>query len=170
MITAYIGMGTNLGDRAAALRSAVEELGRRKGVRLKDASSVYETAPVGVTDQPDFLNAVLRIETDLSGRALLELLLEVERVFGRVRKEKWGPRTLDLDVLLYGDAVLREDGLLVPHPHLHERAFVLLPLCDLCPDGLHPVLKRTFRELARSIGANQEVQRVEGLCLLPVCR
>ena len=170
MITAYIGIGANLGDRAKTLCSAAAELGKREEIRLIAASPVYETAPVGVADQPDFLNAVLQVETDLPGRALLDLLLEVERAFGRVRNRKWEARTLDLDVLLYGGAVIREEGLEVPHPHLHTRAFVLLPLCDLNADGCHPVLGRTFRDLARSICAEQRVQRVEGISLLPACR
>ena len=169
MVTAYIGMGANLGDRVETFCRAAAVLGERPELHLRAASRVYETAPVGITDQPAFLNAVLQIETDLSARALLDLLLAVEGAFGRVRRERWGPRTLDLDILLYGCAVIQEKGLEIPHPCVHERAFVLVPLCDLTPEGCHPVLKQTFRTLARAVGAAQAVRRVEGLALLSTC-
>jgi 2-amino-4-hydroxy-6-hydroxymethyldihydropteridine diphosphokinase len=169
METAYLGIGTNLGDRAATLCRAVAALGNRPDLHLRAASRVYETAPIGIPDQPTFFNAALQIETDLSPRALLEVLLGLEGEFGRVRKQKWGPRTLDLDVLMYGRAVIREEGLEIPHPYMHERGFVLVPLCDLNPEGCHPVLKQTFRTLALAVGATRAVRPVEGLSLLSVC-
>jgi 2-amino-4-hydroxy-6-hydroxymethyldihydropteridine diphosphokinase len=113
------------------------------------------------------------VETALDPRALLSLLLDCERVLGRVRGAgyvKWGPRSLDLDLLLYGQAVLEEEGLRVPHPRLHERAFVLLPLCDLNPDGRHPVCKQSYRSLAASLDSGQSLRRVEGVDLLPALR
>jgi len=107
---------------------------------------VYETDPVG-PPQPPYLNLVVEVDTGLPPQRLLEALLEIERALGRERKERWGPRTIDLDLLLYGDWVLEEEGLEVPHPRLHQRAFVLVPLADLIPEGRHPVLGRTFAEL-----------------------
>jgi 2-amino-4-hydroxy-6-hydroxymethyldihydropteridine diphosphokinase len=130
---AYVGLGANLGDREAAIRRAAELIG---AVRL---SSIRETEPWGVTDQPRFLNAVAETETELPPRALLTRLLEVERQLGRVRgEERWGPRTIDLDLLLYGSEAIAEAGLTVPHPHLHERLFVLEPLAELAPDLVVP--------------------------------
>lgn len=170
MTTAYIGMGANLGDRVGTLCQAVAVLGQRDGVQPAAASGTYETAPVGVTGQPDYLNAVLETRTDLSARDLLNVLLGVEGEFGRLRRKKWDARTLDLDVLLYGNEIIQQDGLQVPHPRMHERGFVLVPLCDLCPEGCHPVFKRTYRSLAQAIDATQAVRRVEGISLMPVYR
>ncbi len=169
MALAYIGMGANLDDRAAALRRATAVLDTHDRLEVKAASPVYETAPIGVTEQPMFLNAVLAVETDLDARALLECLLAVERRFGRIREQRWGPRLLDLDILLYGNAVIRRRGLQIPHPRLHERAFVLVPLCELAPRGRHPVFDKTFSELAESIVPTQEVRKLEGVSLLSVC-
>jgi 2-amino-4-hydroxy-6-hydroxymethyldihydropteridine diphosphokinase len=130
---AYVGFGGNLADPAAALRSAVAELGRRAG-RIAAASPVYRSVPVGVTDQPPFLNAVAALDTALGPDELLDVLLAVEAAHGRVRDVRWGPRTLDLD-LLWFEGVERDDPrLTLPHPRAHEREFVLRPLCDLAPD------------------------------------
>jgi 2-amino-4-hydroxy-6-hydroxymethyldihydropteridine diphosphokinase len=126
---AYVGLGSNLGDREATIRGAVEAL---PGVVA--VSTLRETDPVGVTEQPAFLNGAVVLETDLSARELLELLLSVERSLGRERRERWGPRTIDLDLLLYGDEAIDEPGLTVPHPRLHERRFVLEPLAELDPE------------------------------------
>ncbi|MCZ6633170.1 MAG: 2-amino-4-hydroxy-6-hydroxymethyldihydropteridine diphosphokinase [bacterium] len=164
-MTAYIGIGGNLGDRADTLRKAVAVLDGEDEVRMVAVSGVYETAPIGVTDQPSFLNAVLQVETSLSGPALLNRLLEIERQFGRYRKKKWGPRTLDLDILLYGEEVIQVPGLQVPHPYLHERAFVLVPLCELLPCGRHPVLGKQFTDFLAQLDSDQGVRRVGGLSL-----
>ncbi|MBA2462568.1 MAG: 2-amino-4-hydroxy-6-hydroxymethyldihydropteridine diphosphokinase [Actinobacteria bacterium] len=129
--TAYIGLGSNLGEREAALRRALDLLAAR--VHVGAVSSFRETDPVGVTDQPQFVNAVARIETELSARGLLDFLLAVERELGRERRERWGPRTIDLDLLLYGRESIDEPGLTVPHPRLHERGFVLEPLVEIAP-------------------------------------
>ena len=158
----YIGIGANLGDREKTLQEAVGILDAHPKIDVAAASSVYETAPVGVVDQPHFLNAVLQIRTRLSARKLLNCLLAVERQFGRVRQTRWGPRTLDLDILLYGDAVIHQQGLQVPHPHLHERAFVLIPFCDLNPDLKHPVLGHSIQFLAGSL-CDSPVRKIEGL-------
>lgn len=161
----YIGIGANLGNRKDTLRNAVGVLDAQPEIAVVAASAVYETAPIGVVDQPRFLNAVLQIRTRLSARKLLCCLLAVERQFGRTRRTRWGPRTLDLDILLYGDAVIRQPGLRVPHPHMHERAFVLVPLCDLNPHLEHPVLRQSMRVLATSL-RDSPVRKIEGLNLL----
>ena len=140
MTLAAVGVGANLGDVARSVRDAIDALGQLPGTRLVQASRLYRTPAWGVTAQPDFINAVALLDTGLSARALLEALLDIERVHGRVRVdgERWGPRTLDLDLLLYGDAVIDEAGLRVPHPHLHERAFALLPLLEAWPAAIIP--------------------------------
>jgi 2-amino-4-hydroxy-6-hydroxymethyldihydropteridine diphosphokinase len=130
---AFVGVGANLGDRRATIAEAI---GLLEGVLAK--SDLRETDPVGVTDQPAFLNGAVVIETDLSPRELLETLLTVERRLGRERRERWGPRTIDLDLLLYGDETIDEPGLTVPHPRLHERRFVLEPLAELDPELVVP--------------------------------
>ena len=130
---AFVGIGSNLGDREATIRHALELLGELGTVR---ASSIRETDPVGITDQPKFLNAVAEIETDLTARQLLDRLLAIELELGRDRAGgvRWGPRTIDLDLLLYGDQTIEEPGLTVPHPRLTERDFVLEPLHELDPE------------------------------------
>jgi 2-amino-4-hydroxy-6-hydroxymethyldihydropteridine diphosphokinase len=125
---AYVGLGSNLGDREATIRAAVAEL---PGVTA--VSTLRETDPVGVTEQPRFLNGVAALETEFAPRELLDVLLAVERRLGRERLERWGPRTIDLDLLLYGAETLDEPGLTVPHPRLHERRFALEPLAELDP-------------------------------------
>ena len=129
MTRAYVGLGANLGDREATIRAALAALPDVVGV-----SQLRETAPVGVVDQPPFLNGAAVLETGLAPRALLDTLLAVERRLGRERHERWGPRTIDLDLLLYGDETVDEPGLTVPHPRLHERRFALEPLLDLDPE------------------------------------
>ena len=134
MTLAYVGIGANLGPREETLRQAVELLGHADGVEVVGVSELRETDPVGVIDQPPFLNGAVAIETMLPARALLDLLLEIERSLGRVRGERWGPRIVDLDLLVYGNGVVDEPGLHVPHPRLHERRFALEPLADLNPE------------------------------------
>lgn len=130
---AYIGLGSNVGDRLANLQEAVDRLGRSAGVRVVRTSRVYETDPVG-PPQPDYLNAVVMVETSLSPRGLLEACLDVERAMGRERRERWGPRNIDLDVLGYGREQIDEPGLVIPHPRMQERSFVLVPLLELDAD------------------------------------
>jgi len=136
-VRAFIGFGSNLGDRLENLRRAKSSLGDRDGIQVVRASRVFETAPVG-PPQPDYLNAVAEVQTVLSPSSLLGACLDVERAIGRVRTERWGPRVIDLDLLLYGDAVIDQPGLQVPHPRMHERAFVLVPLLELEPDPMLP--------------------------------
>jgi 2-amino-4-hydroxy-6-hydroxymethyldihydropteridine diphosphokinase len=132
---AYVGLGANLGDRERTIRAALAELGAADGVDVVAVSTLVETEPVGYLDQPPFLNGAAALETDLPPREILDLLLAVERRFGRVREgvPPDGPRTLDLDLLLYGSAQIEEPGLRIPHPRLHERRFVLEPLAELDP-------------------------------------
>jgi len=146
--TAFVGMGSNLGDRRAYLCGALRALRRHRGIKVCSVSSFLETAPVdGPAGQNDFLNAAARLSTTLSPPALLGILQKVEGQFGRERTTRWGPRTLDLDILLYGQRVIDEPDLKVPHPHMHRRRFVLEPLCQIAPDAVHPVLAKTVREL-----------------------
>jgi 2-amino-4-hydroxy-6-hydroxymethyldihydropteridine diphosphokinase len=136
---AYVGLGANLGDREAMLRSALELLEAEPGIELVAVSKLRDTDPVGIADQPRFLNAAAAVETDLSPRELLDRLLGIERRLGRTREgPRFGPRTIDLDLLLYGDEQIDEPGLEVPHPRLHERLFALEPLADLDPDLVVP--------------------------------
>jgi 2-amino-4-hydroxy-6-hydroxymethyldihydropteridine diphosphokinase len=148
---AYVGLGSNLGDREETLRAAVVALGEHPSVEVVGFSSLIDTEPVGYTDQPRFLNGVAALETELSARELLELLLEVERRFGRSREDvpPQGPRTLDLDLLVYGTAEIEEPGLRVPHPRLHERGFVLEPLAEVAPGLEVPGRGRVEALLAR---------------------
>jgi 2-amino-4-hydroxy-6-hydroxymethyldihydropteridine diphosphokinase len=144
---AFVGLGANLGDRLQALRAAVDRLDAIAGIRVVKCSPVYETAPQGpVPAQPDFLNAVCAVETSLAPRELLACLLRVESALGRARDVPQGPRTIDLDLLLFGSAVVDEPGLSVPHPQLHRRAFVLVPLLDLAPDLRHPLTGELLRD------------------------
>jgi 2-amino-4-hydroxy-6-hydroxymethyldihydropteridine diphosphokinase len=136
---AYVGLGANLGDRERTLRAAVEALAAEEGIEVVAISTLRETEPVGVGEQPQFLNGAAALETTLSARELLDRLLEIEQRFGRVRiPGEHGPRTLDLDLLLYGGEVIDEPGLALPHPRLHERRFVLEPLAELVPGLVVP--------------------------------
>ena len=131
---AYLALGSNLGDRAAYLQTAIDSLAAARDVTIVEISSVYETGPVGGPDQGRYLNAVVALDTALSPRELLALAQRLETDAKRVRRERWGPRTLDVDVLLVGDAVVSEPDLEVPHPRMWERGFVLAPLHDVAPD------------------------------------
>jgi 2-amino-4-hydroxy-6-hydroxymethyldihydropteridine diphosphokinase len=150
--TAYVALGSNLGAREQHLSAALAALRATPGIRSLAASHVYETRPVGPGAQGCYLNAVARLETELAPRALLERLLAIERSEGRERGPLRDlPRSLDLDLLLYGDRRIDEPGLVVPHPRLHERGFVLEPLCDLAPEAVHPTLGARFDLLAAQV-------------------
>ena len=139
MTRAYVGLGANLGDRERTIREAVQTLGAEIGIEVAAVSTLRETEPVGVGEQPRFLNGVLALDTTFGARELLDLLLAVEQHFGRIRSAgEHGPRTIDLDLLLYGDEEIDEPGLTVPHPRLHERRFVLEPLAEVAPGLVVP--------------------------------
>ena len=139
MTRAFVGLGANLGDRETTIRRALELLGREPGVEVVAVSTLRETDPVGVVDQPRFLNGAAEVRTDLGARELLDRLLAVERALGRTRDgPRFGPRTIDLDLLLYDDERVERPGLEVPHPRLHERRFALEPLAELDPDLIVP--------------------------------
>ena len=137
-VVAFLGLGSNLGDRLANLQAAVDALQTEPGLRVTASSRVWETVPVGGPPQPDYLNAVIRVVTDLSARDLLDVARRVEARLGRVRKERWGARSLDVDVLLFDEEQIDESDLTVPHPRMAQRAFVLLPLLELEPDPILP--------------------------------
>ena len=143
----YVALGSNIGDREKNLRAALDLMRQVPGTAVRRVSALRSTKPVGGPPQADYLNAVAEIETDLPPRTLLEELQKIEATLGRVRDVHWGPRTIDLDIILLGDLVVDEPDLKIPHPLMHEREFVLQPLCELAPDVVHPVLHRTAAEL-----------------------
>jgi len=160
VVTAYLGLGSNLGDRRALLRQALRRLGSGPGLRLAAVSPLYETAPVGLEDQPPFLNAVAAVETTLFPSRLLVACKQAEAAAGRMPGVRWGPRPLDVDILLYGDLTLRSAHLEIPHPRLTERAFALRPLLDLAPDAALPG-GQPLAPLLEGL-RDQELRRVAG--------
>ncbi|MFQ5329320.1 MAG: 2-amino-4-hydroxy-6-hydroxymethyldihydropteridine diphosphokinase [Thermodesulfobacteriota bacterium] len=151
MTTIFIGIGSNMGDRVNNCRRAIELIGEQ--MVLRRVSSFYETKPWGYAKQEDFINCVVEAATSLGVGELLALLQKIERDVGRdgVAAMRWGPRIIDLDILFYGDTVVEEEGLNIPHPHLHERAFVLAPLAEIAPDLIHPRLKVTTLEMLAEV-------------------
>ena len=149
-VRAVIALGGNLGNSRRILTEAVQVIDDALNSRVLRRSHLYRTAPVG-PPQPDYLNACILIETTLTPRALLQRLLAIENQFGRVRKVRWGARSLDLDLLLFGDQIVDCPGLTVPHPRLHERAFVLVPLMDIVPSWRHPIFGKTIAQLSEQI-------------------
>ena len=158
MVRAYVALGSNLDDPVAQVRAGAQALGKLPGTILVRCSSLYRTAPMGVTDQPDFINAVCAVDTSLPASVLMRALLDIERAHGRQRDIQGGPRTLDLDLLLYGELVCHEPGLTLPHPRLHERAFVLYPLSEIVP-GLS-IPGRGQVETLRAGCAGQAIERL----------
>ena len=148
--TAYVALGSNLGDKEANLRKALELL-QERGVEVVKTSSFICTEPYGVTDQPQFLNGVCEVRTSLVPLALLHTLLEIEQEMGRVRLRHWGERNIDLDLLLYEDVVLDTEELKLPHPDMQNRDFVLLPLAEIAPELVHPVLSKRIKELKEEL-------------------
>ncbi|MFN0035987.1 MAG: 2-amino-4-hydroxy-6-hydroxymethyldihydropteridine diphosphokinase [Saprospiraceae bacterium] len=145
-INAYLCLGSNVGNRAANLRSAIGLIEKNVGKIVKK-SHIYETQPWGKTDQDLFLNQVVMVNTTLDPRDILDRISRAERELGREQKEKWGPRIIDIDILFYGKRIVRDKGLEIPHPELHKRAFVLVPMMEIAPDFEHPVLEKQIDEL-----------------------
>lgn len=165
---AYIGLGSNLGDPLENCRRALEEIAAAPGNRVVRCSPLYRTEPVGKKDQDWFLNGVVVVETKLPPRKLLAVLLAIEKKMGRERRERWGPRLVDLDLLFYGGQVVRERSLRVPHPRAHERRFVLIPLKDVAPRLKHPLLGKTVSRMLQELPAEEEVVPLRG-ARLPLC-
>jgi 2-amino-4-hydroxy-6-hydroxymethyldihydropteridine diphosphokinase len=159
---AFLGLGANVGDREGNLREAVRRLSAAAGVNFARQSRVYETEPMGITDQPRFLNMVVEVEIGdaMSPRELLDLVKQIERDVGRTRRERWGPREIDIDVLLVGEERVKEGDFEVPHPRMWERAFVMAPLAELAPDVKGPT-GETVSQIARRLGREQGLVALE---------
>jgi 2-amino-4-hydroxy-6-hydroxymethyldihydropteridine diphosphokinase len=162
----YLGLGSNVGERHRFLSRAVGELKTIANVKVVWASSVYESEPYGKTDQPKFLNAAVEIETTLLPAELLKETQAIEQRLGRTAREKWGPREIDIDLLLYDGLVHADEVVVVPHPELEKRKFVLVPLREIAPDAIHPISGRTITELARACGDTGRVVKTSFTLLL----
>lgn len=156
MNEAFISIGSNIGERHVYIEGAIQALGERTDTMVEKVSSVYETAPVGYTDQADFLNVVIYIRTELSAADLLITCQDIEQALGRERTIRWGPRTVDLDILLYNQEQIETETLIVPHPRMAERAFVLIPLVEISPDIVNPVSGKLYstEEAVEDTGVN----------------
>jgi 2-amino-4-hydroxy-6-hydroxymethyldihydropteridine diphosphokinase len=153
----YLSLGSNVGDRAANLNTAIDNL--RAFGEVVAVSSVYETEPVEFTAQPWFLNCAVILDTDKTPKQLLAGILDIEQRLGRQRLQKKGPRIIDIDILLSGNSIVEDPGLTIPHPAMHERRFVLEPLAEIAPEVRHPIFKRTIRELRDALPPGQAVRR-----------
>lgn len=161
----YIGFGSNIGDRLAHIQNAINALAKTAGVTLREISSIYKTDPVGYEAQAQFLNGVAAIETNLPPLPLLHTLKDIEAAVGRQHRIRWGPREIDLDILIYEDMCLQTEKLVIPHPEMHLRRFVLAPLAEIAPDLVHPVFQETFQTLLERLEDDKSVLKKED-CVL----
>ena len=165
MYAAYIGFGSNIGDRLVHIQNAIHTLSKTDGITVKKISSLYKTDPVGYEAQAQFLNGVAAIQTSLSPLALLHTLKDIETAIGRKHRIRWGPREIDLDILVYGDLCVQTEKLVVPHPEMHLRGFVLVPLAELAPDLEHPVFQESIQTLLNHLENSKSVLKEED-CVL----
>ena len=159
----YIGFGSNIGARLTHIQNAIHGLSKTEGITLQKVSSVYKTDPVGYEAQAEFLNGVAAIQTDLPPLSLLQVLKDIETAIGRQHRIRWGPREIDLDILIYGDVCLQTEKLVIPHPEMHRRRFVLVPLAEIAPDLVHPVFQETIQTLCNCLEDDTSVSKSEFL-------
>jgi len=146
----YVAFGTNIGDKTKNIEKALK-LMEERGLKITKKSSIYSTEPYGYVQQPEFLNGVVKVETQLSPRQVLKTLLQIEKDMGRVREFKWGPRNIDLDIIFFNGDIIDEEDLKVPHPDMHNRDFVLKPLSEIAPDFVHPTLNKSIKQLLEEL-------------------
>lgn len=166
MHVAYIGFGSNIGDRLAHIQNAIHALSKTEEISLQKISSVYKTDPVGYEAQAEFLNGVAAIQTSLPPLSLLHILKNIETAIGRRHRIRWGPREIDLDILIYGDLCLKTEKLVIPHPEMHRRRFVLAPLAEIAPGLVHPVLKESVQTLLARLDDDKSALKAEYRCFL----
>ena len=160
MYAAYIGFGSNIGDRLKHIQNAIHAISKTEGISLQKISSVYKTDPVGYETQGEFLNGVAAIQTNLSPLSLLHTLKDIETAIGRQHRIRWGPREIDLDILIYGDLCLQTEQLVVPHPEMHLRRFVLVPLAEIAPNLVHPIFQKTIQTLLERLEDDKSVTKL----------
>ena len=156
---AYIGFGSNIGDRLKHIQNAIHALSKTEGITVKEISSVYKTDPIGYEAQGEFLNGVIAIQTSLPPLSLLHTLKDIETVVGRQHRIRWGPREIDLDILIYGDLCVQTEKLVIPHPEMHLRGFVLAPLAEIAPNLVHPVCQESIQTLLERLEDDKSVQQ-----------
>ena len=166
MHLAYIGFGSNIGDRLGHIQNAIHALSKTEGIALQKISSIYKTDPVGYEAQAQFLNGVAAIHTNLPPLSLLHTLKNIETAIGRQHRIRWGPREIDLDILIYGDMCLQSEKLVIPHPEMHRRRFVLVPLAEIAPDVVHPIFQETIQTLLERLEDDKSALKAECRCFL----